>query len=273
MEKKLFYAKELLEKGEPFVVAKVIKTSGSTPGKQGAWMLMMQDGTSHGTVGGGEVELETEKLCLKTFETKERNKVYSFVLNGGKQGSLDMKCGGSTEIRMQYIDGDNPEDFKEKADTETTAYIFGAGHVGQALELVLRHVNFKTVVIDDREKYVNRERFPDAGELRLVADFDHAFEGLNIDENSYIVIVTRGHAGDYSVLKQALKTNYGYLGLMGSKGKNAFLFEQLKKDGYTDEDIANIHAPIGLTIKAKTPEEISVSIAAEMIQIRANKEI
>jgi xanthine dehydrogenase accessory factor len=128
------------------------------------------------------------------------------------------------------------------------------------------------VVVDDREKYVNRERFPDAAELKLAADFDHAFEEIEIDENSYIIIVTRGHAGDYSVLKQALKTNNAYLGLMGSKRKNAYLFEQLRAEGFSDDEISKIYAPIGLTIQAETPEEISISIAAEMIQIRANKE-
>ena len=272
MDKRVFYAKELLEKGEDFVVAKIIKTSGSTPGKKGAWLMMKQDGTTYGTVGGGELELETEKLCMKTFETKEKSKVYNFAMNGDDQGSLDMKCGGNTDLRIQYISAEHPEDFTEGASNESTAYIFGAGHVGHALEKVLRHVNFKTVVVDDREKYVNRERFPDAAELKLIEDFDHAFEGIEIDGNSYIIIVTRGHAGDYSVLRQALKTDNAYLGLMGSKRKNAFLFEQLRAEGFSDDEISKIYAPIGLTIQAETPEEISISIAAEMIQIRANKE-
>ena len=167
---------------------------------------------------------------------------------------------------------ENPEEFVEEFGLETTAYIFGGGHVGLALETVLRYVNFKTVVLDDREDYANRQRFADADEVKIISDFKHAFDGLELTENSYIIIVTRGHAGDYDVLKDALRQPSAYVGMIGSKRKNAVLFDKLRAEGYSEEDIARIHAPIGLPIQAETPEEIAISVVAEMIQVRASHE-
>ena len=181
-----------------------------------------------------------------------------------------MGCGGDADVLIEYIDADSPEDFVEEFNLQTTAYIFGAGHVGLALEPVLRYINFKTVAIDDREEYANRERFPKASEVKVISDFKHAFDGIETDENSYIIIVTRGHMGDYDVLKDALKQKSAYVGMIGSRKKNAMLFDMLRKEGYAEEDIKRIHAPIGLSIQAETPEEIAISIAAELIQVRAN---
>ncbi len=231
---------------------------------------MKKDGTTQGTVGGGRLEAETEKLCKEVFQTKEKSRLHHFKLNTEEQDALDMGCGGDADVLIQYIDAAHPEEFVEEFNLETTAYIFGAGHVGLALEPVLRYVNFKTVVIDDREEYANRERFPEAAEVKVLPDFKHSFDEIQTDENSYIVIVTRGHMGDYDVLKDALKQKSAYVGMIGSRKKNAMLFDMLRKEGYSEDDIARVHAPIGLSIKAETPEEIAISIAAEMIQVRAN---
>lgn len=271
-DKIIYFARDMLEQGRDFVIAKVVDTHGSTPRKKGAWMLMKDDGTTAGTVGGGRLEAETEKICRETFKTKEKSQIFHFTLNADEQGALDMQCGGDTDIQIQYIDAAHPEEFVEEFGLATTAYIFGAGHVGLALEPVLRYVNFQTVVLDDREDYANRERFPQADEVKVISDFQHAFEGLELNNNSYIVIVTRGHAGDYDVLKDALKQPSAYVGMIGSKRKNAVLFDKLREEGYSEEDIARIHAPIGLPIQAETPEEIAISITAEMIQVRANHE-
>lgn len=271
-DKTVYFARDLLEKGQDFVIAKVVDSTGSTPRKKGAWLLMRQDGTTSGTVGGGQLELETEKLCLETFKTKEKSKIHHFRLTGEDQQALDMRCGGDTDIQIQYIDATHPEDFTHEFGLETTAYIFGAGHVGLALEPVLRYVNFKTVVLDDRTDFANRERFPQATDVKIISDFKHAFDGLELTENSYIIIVTRGHAGDYDVLKDALKQKSAYIGMIGSKKKNAVLFDKLREEGFPESDIERIYAPIGLPIQAETPEEIAISVVAEMIQVRANHE-
>lgn len=266
----IYFARDLLEQGEDFVIAKVVDTTGSTPRKKGAWMLVKKDGTTMGTVGGGRLEAETEKLCKETFDTKEKSKLCHFKLNTEERDALDMGCGGDADVLIEYVDAAHPESFKEEFNLETTAYIFGAGHVGLALEPVLRHINFRTVVIDDRKEYANRERFPEASEVKVLSDFKHAFEDLELNENSYIVIVTRGHMGDYDVLKDALKQKSAYVGMIGSKKKNKMLFDMLREEGYSEADISRVHAPIGLSIQAETPEEIAISIAAEMIQVRAS---
>ena len=133
----------------------------------------------------------------------------------------------------------------------------------------MRYVNFRTVVIDDREEYSNRERFPDAYEVKTIDSFRNSFEGLEIDENSYIVIVTRGHLGDLDVLRDALRLPCAYLGMIGSRNKNKVLYEALKKEGFDESEFEKVYSPIGLEIHAETPEEIAVSIAGEMINVRA----
>lgn len=264
-----YHARDLIEKGEDFVIAKVVDTKGSAPRKKGAVMLMRKDGSTVGTVGGGLLEAETEKLCLKTFETKEKSSIYEFTLDEKQQGALDMGCGGDAVIQIDYISADDPGDFIEEFKLKSTAYIFGGGHVAYALEPVLRHVDFRTVVIDDREEYANPQRYPHAERTVVVSDFDHAFDDIEADEDSYIIIVTRGHRGDLQVLRQALRRPLAYLGMIGSRRKNRLLYDALRKEGVTEEQIAQVHSPIGLDIGAETPEEIAVSIVAEIIRERA----
>lgn len=268
-EKLSYFARDLIENGEDFVIAKVVDTRGSTPRKKGAVLLMKKDGTTVGTVGGGLLEAETEKLCRKTLETREKSRIYSFTLDEKQKGALDMGCGGDADVQIQYIDASDPGDFIDEFRLSDTAYIFGGGHVAYALEPVLRHVDFRTVVIDDREEYANGERYPGAAETIAVSDFDHAFDNIETDEDSYIIIVTRGHRGDLQVLREALKRPFAYLGMIGSRRKNSLLYEQLLKEGVTQEQIDEIHSPIGLDIGAETPEEIAVSIVAEIIQERS----
>ena len=258
-----YYARDLLEQGQDFVIAKVVDTKGSAPRKKGAVMLMRQDGSTIGTVGGGLLEAETEKLCRKTFETREKSRIYEFTLDEKQKGALDMGCGGDATIQIDYISADDPGDFVEEFKLASTAYIFGGGHVAYALEPVLRHVDFKTVIIDDREEYANPQRYPKAARTIVVDDFDDAFD--------YIIIVTRGHRGDLKVLRQALRRPFAYLGMIGSRRKNGLLYDALKQEGVTDEQLEQVHAPIGLEIGSETPEEIAISIVAEIISERARK--
>jgi xanthine dehydrogenase accessory factor len=148
-------------------------------------------------------------------------------------------------------------------------YCFGAGHVAVPTAHLASLVGFRVVVVDDREEYANTERFPDADEVRVIDDYNRAFEGFEIDADSFIVILTRGHRYDREVLEQSLKTKAGYIGMISSRKKRDTVYQTLIKEGVTTADrLAYVHSPIGLSIGAETPEEIAVSIVGEMIAER-----
>jgi xanthine dehydrogenase accessory factor len=150
-----------------------------------------------------------------------------------------------------------------------TALIFGGGHVGKSLVPVLSSVEFRTVIFDDRQEFVNRERFGLADQIVHLDSFEDAFKGVTVDERSCIVILTRGHLHDRTVLRQALRTKAAYIGMIGSRTKRELTYKALLDEGFTKADLERVHSPIGLSIKAETPAEIAVSIAAELIRIRA----
>ncbi len=150
-----------------------------------------------------------------------------------------------------------------------TALIFGAGHVSRSLAEFTKVVGFRTVIIDDRPEYASRERFPGAEEIIVLENFEDLLNKVKVDGESYAVIVTRGHLNDQSVLEQLLRSRAAYIGMIGSRRKCELIFRDLRQKGYSEEDIKRVHAPIGLAIQAETPEEIGVSIAAEMIRERA----
>jgi xanthine dehydrogenase accessory factor len=149
------------------------------------------------------------------------------------------------------------------------AIIVGAGHVGLFTARTASLVGFRTVVLDDRAEFADRRRFPDADEVLVVDSFEHCFDDLEIDETSFIVILTRGHAHDKTVLAEALSTRAGYVGMIGSCRKRDAIYEALAAEGVPRGKLESVHSPIGLSIEAKTPEEIAVSITAEMIRVRA----
>jgi xanthine dehydrogenase accessory factor len=152
-----------------------------------------------------------------------------------------------------------------------TVYIFGAGHVSQKIAPLAETVGFKTVVLDDRREFASRERFAEPTELMLLESFER-LPGLDIDENSCFVIVTRGHLHDKMVLAHALRTPAGYIGMIGSRRKRDKIYEILLREGFGRNDIERVHSPIGTEIKAETPEEIAVSIVGELIKVRAERE-
>jgi len=152
-----------------------------------------------------------------------------------------------------------------------TLYCFGAGHVAVPTAHLAALVGFRVVVIDDRPEYANAERFPEANELRVIADFNQAFKGLEIDADSFIVIVTRGHMYDRGVLEQSLKTKAGYIGMISSRKKKAAIFETLMAQGVKKEQLERVHSPIGIDIGGETPEEIAVSIVAELVKVRSEQ--
>lgn len=151
----------------------------------------------------------------------------------------------------------------------STLYIFGAGHVSQYLSIVAKLVNFYTVVIDDRIEFANRERFSDVDEI-IVDNFESVFNRLNFTGNEFVVIVTRGHQYDAFVLQEVLKRAFRYVGMIGSKRKVKIILENLKEKGFGEDLLKRVHAPIGLEINAETPQEIAISIVAELIKERAN---
>jgi xanthine dehydrogenase accessory factor len=151
--------------------------------------------------------------------------------------------------------------------SEPTVYVFGAGHVSQQVSPLAKRVQFRVVVIDDRAVFANRERFPEADEI-IVSEFEKCFDRLSIDESSYIVIVTRGHLYDRYVLEQAVQTRARYIGMIGSKRKIQMLYQNLTEKGIPKESLDRVCAPIGLAINSETPEEIAVSIVAELIKVR-----
>lgn len=152
-----------------------------------------------------------------------------------------------------------------------TVYVFGGGHVAQELVPVIAHLGFKCVVFDDRPEFANRTLFPQAVET-LVGDFSDIFAKVTIREQDYVVIMTRGHQCDYEVQRQVLKSSAHYIGVMGSRKKLETLAGKLKEEGFTDQDIARFYGPIGLAIAAETPAEIAISVAGELIGVRAKRE-
>ncbi len=150
-----------------------------------------------------------------------------------------------------------------------TAHLFGAGHVAQATARVAAMVGFRISVADDRAEYANRERFPDAEAIRVLQTFKNSFSNMTIDRDDYVVILTRGHLHDRTVLAEALKTRAGYIGMIGSRRKRDAIYGVLLQEGFSRTDLDRVHSPIGLSIGAETPEEIAVSIVAEMIRHRA----
>ena len=151
-------------------------------------------------------------------------------------------------------------------------YIFGAGHVSLFTARVAAMVGFRTVVLDDRADFANRERFPEADEVVVLDSLENAFDGLDVSEDAFIVVVTRGHLHDRNVLAGALGTRAQYVGMIGSKKKRDKIYDSLLNDGFTQADIDRCYSPIGLTIGAQTPEEIAVSIVGELIRVRAGQD-
>src|SRR5258708_2875075 len=221
-------------------------------------MLVRDDGSIAGTIGGGCVEAEVWQAAREVMES-EKPRTLTFDLNQDPKYDTGLVCGGTLEI------------FIEPVLPPAELYIFGAGHVAASLYKVARIVGFDITVIDDREVYASRERFPEAQEV-IADDFDKVTSRLQLSESSYVVIVTRGHHDDMRVLRWAVQTPARYIGMIGSKRKTITIFRELQKEGLAPELFDRVHAPVGLDIGAITPEEIAVSITAELIAKRRNVE-
>lgn len=152
-----------------------------------------------------------------------------------------------------------------------TVYLMGAGHVSKEIALLTKQVGFRNLVFDDREEFANQERFPDVDGIFVCKDFDRVFEEYSVTPGSYIIIVTRGHRSDKEVLAQALRSEAGYIGMIGSRRKRESVYQTLLDEGFSQSNLEQVHCPIGLSIDAETPAEIGVSVVAQLIQHRANR--
>jgi xanthine dehydrogenase accessory factor len=244
---------QLLASGKRAALATVIGSKGSTPGKEGAKMLIREDGTTHGTIGGGCTEAEVWALAREVID-KDQPLRHSFVLTPKAAGEEGLACGGIVEIFLEPIG-------------RPAVFVFGAGHIARSLVPLAQLAGFNTKVIDDREQFANRERFPHADEV-VVADFASVFARLAVTPSSSIVIVTRGHRYDQLVLAKSLDSPAGFIGLIGSRAKIGRIFRALLREGASKERLEAVKAPIGLDIGARSPEEIAISIAAQLIAHR-----
>ena len=245
---------ELRRQGRRGAVATITNVRGSIPSFQTAKMLVRDDGSIAGTIGGGCVEAEVWQAAREVME-EEKPRTLTFNLNNNPKYDTGLVCGGTLDV------------FIEPVLPPALLYIFGAGHVAYNLYKVAQIAGFDVTVVDDRESYANRERFPDAREV-VADDFDRVVQQLHVPESAYIVIVTRGHRDDMRVLRWAVNASARYLGMIGSRRKTISIYKELEQEGIPAERFAGIHAPVGLEIGAVTPEEIAVAIVAEMIAVR-----
>lgn len=240
----------------PSALATIIEAIGSSPQKQGAKMLVRDDGTVAGTLGGGCLEAEVVQTALAAIKDGAPVTVPFHLTE--KHGGL--VCGGKVLV------------FIEPIIPEPSLIILGAGHVGKALSKLAKFSGFRVTVVDDRVEYANRESLPEAEEI-VVHDFQDVFSKMPVNSDSYVVIATRGHNHDLDALKAALGTDAKYIGLLGSRRKKALLFKTLKDEGFSGDDISRVIIPVGLDIGSVTPEEIAVSIMAQVIRERRGNAI
>jgi xanthine dehydrogenase accessory factor len=241
--------------GERGALATIVHTNGSIPSYESSRMLVREDGSIAGTIGGGCVEAEVWAAAKEVMQVEQPRKM-TFNLNHEAAYDAGLICGGTLEI------------FVEPILPQPVLYIFGGGHVSSAVARAASAAGFAIAVIDDREVFANAERFPMAGEIHT--SYESAFEKLRPNASSYLLIVTRGHKDDMRVLAWAVRTDARYIGMIGSKRKVLSVYKALEKEGYSTAEFERVHAPVGLDIGALSPEEIAVSIAAELIAVRRN---
>ncbi len=249
---------KLQRAGHKGAVATIVNVRGSIPSFKSAKMLVRDDGSIAGTIGGGCVEAEVWQAAREVM-AGEKPRTLTFDLNQDPKYDTGLVCGGTLEI------------FIEPVLPSPLLYIFGAGHVSLELYKAAHNAGFAVIVADDRDLYANAERFPAARQV-LAEDFDQALARLSPSESSYIVIATRGHRDDMRVLRWAVLTPARYIGMIGSKRKIITVFRELTREGLDPQLFDRVHSPVGLDIGAITPEEIAVSIVAELIGLRRHAE-
>lgn len=240
--------------GRRGALATIVNVRGSVPSFQSAKMLVGDDGAVVGTIGGGCVEAEVVDAAREVMR-EEKPRTLAFNLNQSPKDDAGLTCGGALEI------------FVEPILPRAVLYLFGAGHVGLHVARVAHLAGFEVIAADDRDAYANRERFPDAREIHA-EDLDTLLPRLTPSLGAFIVIATRGHRDDLRVLRWAVRTPAHYVGMVGSRRKVLVIAKELRQEGISDEALGRVHSPIGLDIGAITPEEIAVSVVAELVAVR-----
>jgi len=252
----LFYEiVRLRREGKRAALATIVHTNGSIPSYESSRMLVREDGSITGTIGGGCVEAEVWAAAKEVIRAEAPRKM-TFNLNHEASYDNGLICGGTLEV------------FVEPILPQPMLYIFGGGHVSMALAQAAHTAGFAIGVVDDREAFANAERFPMAREM--YTSYEEGFEKIQPGASSYLVIVTRGHRDDMRVLAWAIQRPARYVGMIGSKRKVLAVYQALEKEGIPAEKFERVHAPVGLEIGALTPEEIAISITAELIAVRRN---
>jgi len=241
--------------GRRAALATIVHTNGSIQSYESSRMLVREDGSIAGTIGGGCVEAEVWAAAKEVMQLEAPRKMV-FHLNNEASYDNGLICGGTLEV------------FVEPILPQPMLYLFGGGHVSMAVAKAASTAGFGIGVVDDREAFANKERFPMAQEI--YASYEDAFEKIHPNAATYLVIVTRGHKEDMRVLAWAVRTEARYLGMIGSKRKVLSVYKALENDGYKPEEFERVYAPMGLEIGALSPEEIAVSIAAELVAVRRN---
>jgi len=249
---------EALTRGDEVALITIVSSNGSTPQRVGAKMLVFADGRTVGTIGGGCYENDALLKAREALRTRKAIRA-RYDLNDDFAEETGLVCGGQMEV------------FIEPLEAPPALYVFGAGHVGYYVARLASEAGFEVHVIDDRAAFANRERFPAAADV-VVDDIPTWLSATTLPTSAYAVIVTRGHRHDLDALQALASRPLRYLGLIGSRAKVARIYEQLLAQGpITLEHLSHVHAPIGLDIGAVTPQEIAVSIVAELVAVRRGR--
>jgi xanthine dehydrogenase accessory factor len=229
----------------------LVDEEGSSPGKKGFMMVVFEDGNTAGTIGGGIFENRVREYALECM-SEGKSRLLELELNS--TGELHMQCGGKASVFIKV--------FKEK----DRLVITGGGHIALELYKLGKSLGFHTVILEDREEYGNTERFP--GCDIHVGDIGECMKDYPLDTNCYVVIVTRGHACDAAALKAAIGRGAGYVGMIGSRKKVKYVFEQLLNEGCERADLETVYAPVGLDLGGDSAAEIALGILAEIMLVK-----
>jgi xanthine dehydrogenase accessory factor len=257
MQRREFYSKalEALESGRACHAVTVVSSERSTPQKPGAKMLVFADGSIWGTIGGGDVE----RMIIEQIRNENPREplMIRYTLNeqGAAAGGPKMSCGGVMEF------------FVEPLGESHVLYILGGGHCGIELSKLAAHVGFSVTVLDNRADWATREEHPLAARV-ICAPYAEIEQHIHFSPEVYVVIMTHNHEHDEQALRICLNHEAQYLGVIGSKTKAALLKQRLAVDGISEDRLKHVHLPVGLDIGSHTPEEIAVSITAELISVR-----
>jgi xanthine dehydrogenase accessory factor len=242
---------QLTDEGTPFVLATVVESSGSTPRKSGAKMIILPDGRTIDTVGGGKVEAQVVTDALEALK-RGVSRVAEYELRPTGEKALGMVCGGDTKV---FLEVHTPTD---------TLLIIGAGHIAQKLCPMAKLMDLRVVVLDSRPEFATEERFPDANSV-IVGHPGEAAGLVDIDERTHVVIVTHGHIHDKDALRSVATSLARYIGMIGSRSKVRTVLTELEEEGIAAAALQRVRAPVGLDLGGHAPAEVALSILAQIV--------